>query len=235
MEEIQNQQRALNNSLLDNVFEHHQENTVQCGMHQCIPFPWKLHEMLEASEKDGFGSIVSWLPDGKSFKVNIPDLFVASIVSRYFNHTKYRSFQRQLNIWCFERLRDGPGRGGYTHPYLLRGKPSLCQHMTRRQNTKQGISKIATKTTTKTVEAIPSLSCVLSSNSPVDVITLRSFRENKAVEDLLPQDGDCVFFEGRNFHFLSDYTPGQPRAGRRFSLDFSSQNRRSRSSLGTAC
>jgi hypothetical protein len=216
MREIQNQERALNNRILDNVYEHHQENIVQGGIHQCIPFPWKLHEMLEASEKDGFDSIVSWLPDGKSFKMNNPDLFVARIMSRYFDHTKYRSFQRQLNMWRFERLRDGPGRGGYTHPYLVQGKPSLCHHM-KRQRMKQGISKIATKktkkTTTKTVEAIPSLSCVLSSNSPVDVATLLSVRENKAVEDLLPpQDGDCVFFEGRNFYFLSDYTPGQPGA-----------------------
>jgi len=77
-------------------------------------FPWKLHEMLELAEKEGFEEIVSWLPDAKSFKVYNPNIFVHKIMPKFFHQSKYKSFQRQLNLWGFERLTAGPGKGGYT-------------------------------------------------------------------------------------------------------------------------
>ena len=58
-------------------------------------FPWKLHEMLELAEEEGFGGIVSWLPDGKSFKVYNPNIFVQKIMPNFFQQSKYKSFQRQ--------------------------------------------------------------------------------------------------------------------------------------------
>jgi hypothetical protein len=33
----------------------------------------KLHQMLFDAEKDGFASVVSWLPHGQSFQVNNKD------------------------------------------------------------------------------------------------------------------------------------------------------------------
>lgn len=98
-------------------------------------FPWRLHEMLEEADTEGHNSIVSWLPGGKAFKVHEQKAFVGRIMPRYFNQTKYRSFQRQLNVWGFERIQDGPGRGGYTHKWLVRNKPSLC-HQMKRERTK---------------------------------------------------------------------------------------------------
>jgi hypothetical protein len=58
-------------------------------------FPWKLHEMLESAGQQGFESIVSWLPDGKSFKVYDPTGFVERILPNFFLQSKYKSFQRQ--------------------------------------------------------------------------------------------------------------------------------------------
>jgi hypothetical protein len=106
----------------------------------CIPFPWKLHEMLEAAETEGFRTIVSWLPDESSFRVHHADLFASEVMPRYFNGTKYKSFQRQLNIYGFERIRLGPGFGAYKHTFFVRGKPSLCRHMIRVKIKKRGIS-----------------------------------------------------------------------------------------------
>ena len=35
-----------------------------------VQFPWKLHEMLEELEDQGYEEILSWLPHGRAFRVN---------------------------------------------------------------------------------------------------------------------------------------------------------------------
>jgi hypothetical protein len=46
---------------------------------QSVPFPWKLHDMLNDMDRNGCDHVVSWLPSGCAFKVHDPELFVASI------------------------------------------------------------------------------------------------------------------------------------------------------------
>jgi HSF-type DNA-binding len=50
---------------------------------------------------------------------------------RYFRQSKLTSFQRQLNLYGFNRLTHGRDRGGYYHEYFLRGRPCLSKHMFR--------------------------------------------------------------------------------------------------------
>jgi len=64
------------------------------------PFPWKLHDMLENVDEEGYAHIVSWQPHGRCFAVHKPKEFVA-LVNKYFNQTKLASFQRQLNLCKF--------------------------------------------------------------------------------------------------------------------------------------
>lgn len=97
-------------------------------------FPWKLHEMLQLAEKEGFGGIVSWLPDGTSFKVYEPILFVQEVMPKFFHQSKYKSFQRQLNLWGFERITTGLGKGGYTRSnHFFRYNPSEICKIKRRK------------------------------------------------------------------------------------------------------
>lgn len=98
-------------------------------------FPWKLHEMLDLVEKRGDDDeIVSWLPGGKSFRVHMPDLFVENIMKLFFNQTKYKSFQRQLNLWGFERnTSECAEKGAYYHSLFIRGRRDLCQEMARQK------------------------------------------------------------------------------------------------------
>jgi hypothetical protein len=94
-------------------------------------FPFLLHDMLEATEKDGRQSVVSWLPHGRGFKVYNPEVFVREILCSFFNQTQYKSFQRQLNIYGFERIKYGPFKGAYIHELFIRGRPSLFSLMVR--------------------------------------------------------------------------------------------------------
>jgi hypothetical protein len=98
----------------------------------CIQFPWKLHEMLDNADVEGFSDIVSWLPGStNSFKVHQQRIFVEGIMPRYFKKIKFKSFRRQINMWGFERIKSGAGKGGYRHPNFIRGMPSLCCMMKR--------------------------------------------------------------------------------------------------------
>ncbi|OEU12177.1 hypothetical protein FRACYDRAFT_155271, partial [Fragilariopsis cylindrus CCMP1102] len=49
-------------------------------------------------------SIVSWVDNGTAFKVHDLDRFVNDIVPTYFKQTKYKSFQRQLYFYGFQRV-----------------------------------------------------------------------------------------------------------------------------------
>jgi len=101
-------------------------------------FPWKLHDVLEDAERKGFANIVSWMMDGRAFKVHDQKLFESQIMSRYFNQTMYKSFQRQLNIYGFQRVTSGESKGSYTHDLLVRGKPDICRFMVRTKIKKKG-------------------------------------------------------------------------------------------------
>lgn len=92
--------------------------------------------MLEDSLILGFEDIISWQPGGKSFKVFDPDRFEKEIIKDYFNQTKYKSFQRQLNLYGFQRVQTGPNKGGYIHKLFSEGNVDQCDGMCRKHHMK---------------------------------------------------------------------------------------------------
>ena len=102
-------------------------------LHFTQRFPWKLHIMLDAMDKNGDKSIVCWQPHGRAFMVHKPKEFVQEVMSHFFNQTKYASFQRQLNLYGFSRLTHGPDKGAYYHNCFVRGKRHLCKGMIRQK------------------------------------------------------------------------------------------------------
>lgn len=105
-------------------------------------FPFKLHSILENSGTAGQDAIISWLPSGKAFKIHKPKEFADVIMPRYFNQTKYRSFQRQLYIYGFDRIKDksSDDYGAYHHDLFIRGVSDLCLDMTRKKIKGTGLS-----------------------------------------------------------------------------------------------
>lgn len=90
-------------------------------------FPYKVYDMLEFAESSGNTDICSWLPTGDSFVIHDRKLFTEFILPRFFLHKKWRSFTRQLNIWCFKRDFSVTVSDAYCHPFFKRGDVSkLC-------------------------------------------------------------------------------------------------------------
>jgi hypothetical protein len=103
-------------------------------------FPIKLHQMLQEVRQQGKAHIVSWHPDGRSFRVHDQAKFVELVLPHYFSQTQYRSFQRQLNHYRFERIVEGPFVGFYHHCCFLRDNKKLCQEMKRESQKKTSSS-----------------------------------------------------------------------------------------------
>jgi len=93
-----------------------------------VPFPERLYELL-AEQK--FCEYVSWAPHGRAFRVNHRQKFEKEVIVKYFNQTKFRSFQRQLNLYGFKRIRSGQDKGCYYHDLFLRGQKGSCKFIKR--------------------------------------------------------------------------------------------------------
>jgi hypothetical protein len=96
-----------------------------------VPFPLKLHALLDTIEADGHADVISWQPHGRCFRVHKTEEFVENIMPRYFRQSKLTSFQRQLNLYGFVRLTKGLDKGGYYHELFMRGKLFLANRIKR--------------------------------------------------------------------------------------------------------
>jgi hypothetical protein len=94
-----------------------------------LHFPCKVYEMLEAAEQQGLEDIVSWNKGGTGFTVHNKELFTKQIIPMYFNQTKYKSFQRQLSLYGFQRITGGANKGLRYHEKLRRGMRERCRSM----------------------------------------------------------------------------------------------------------
>lgn len=99
-------------------------------------FPQKLYDMLENAERDGYSHIISWMPDGKSFKIHVDptsscekskedEEAIVAILKKTFNQTRYKSFLRQIQLYGFQRVYKGPQKGECSHELFVRGQRDL--------------------------------------------------------------------------------------------------------------
>ena len=94
-----------------------------------VPFPMKLFQMLEDTERDGNEWICSWSVDGTCFKVHNTHAFVDKVMPKYFRQTRYKSFQRQCHLYGYVRLSSGRNKGHYAHPKFIKNNRDLCRQM----------------------------------------------------------------------------------------------------------
>ncbi|CAM9788675.1 unnamed protein product, partial [Hapterophycus canaliculatus] len=90
-------------------------------------FARKLAEILSTESPD----CISWNAQGSAFQVHDVERFSEDILTKYYRHSKFSSFQRQLNLYSFRKIVKGPDAGGYAHPMFRRDKPDDLYHVRR--------------------------------------------------------------------------------------------------------
>lgn len=132
--------------------------------------------MLENAERDGYSHIISWMPDGKSFKIYADgslneedEKAIVQVLKRTFNQTRFKSFLRQLQLYGFERIYKGPHKGECKHKFFVRGRRDLfhkksiedfqrkANESIRRPNTLEGIfdASAQTEVASEMLAAVP--------------------------------------------------------------------------------
>jgi hypothetical protein len=147
-------------------------------------------------QRSAMKSIISWQPHGKAFRVHLPEVFARTVMARYFKHTKYKSFQRQLHLYDFHRIREGMDTGAYFHSMFIRNKESMSLQMTSQRIKGKKFSKAVVHQ--------------YAAGDPDFYFMARNADNNQSPQDgrnlttapYLDPHGDEGFFAGKRFFYV---------------------------------
>jgi len=77
--------------------------------------------------------IVAWKDDGRGFVVKDVNKFCDQILNKYFKHSNFSSFIRQLNMYDFKKTRNVQNEKVFSQPSFQRGKKMLLANIQRKK------------------------------------------------------------------------------------------------------
>ncbi|KAL9668322.1 hypothetical protein QQ045_002702 [Rhodiola kirilowii] len=92
------------------------------------PFLAKTYEMVDDPSSN---SIVSWSSNDRSFIVRNPPEFSRILLPKFFKHSNFSSFIRQLNTYGFRKI--DPEQWEFANDDFVRGQPNRLKNIHRRK------------------------------------------------------------------------------------------------------
>ena len=93
---------------------------------ETLRFPELLKTILDEEQHS---SIMSWQNNGRAFAIHDQSLFEAIVMPLHFKTSKWKSFQKQLNVYDFQKVTGQ--RRVYNHQYFVKDEPVLMTLMKR--------------------------------------------------------------------------------------------------------
>ncbi|EGZ22897.1 hypothetical protein PHYSODRAFT_554520 [Phytophthora sojae] len=95
------------------------------------PFLKSLRQILDTEDP----RILRWTPDGKAFEIHDMAAMMQLVLPKYFKHSKYTSFQRQLNYFNFRKWTKSKAVVcTFSNPFFQRDEPALSWRITRKKS-----------------------------------------------------------------------------------------------------
>jgi hypothetical protein len=77
-------------------------------------------------------AVISWTSSGDSFNIKNITKFTEEVLPRYFKHSNFSSFIRQLNMYGFRKIRHADGENVYMNEYFKIGGKQLLKNINRK-------------------------------------------------------------------------------------------------------
>ena len=110
--EIEDSHRPNSEEVTTQLSRSHDEEKTAADTKEAL-FQYKLYEILQCED---FKEILTWLPHGRSWKIIDSEALAKSVLPKYFRHSKYSSFKRQMSGWGFRRGIKVNEYNEYNHP-----------------------------------------------------------------------------------------------------------------------